>query len=70
MRRLSEPQQRVLNRLAKMDSFCPGLSDDPMLPDVRRILDDLVKNKRVTVTDTQDGPSYSLSAIGRQEVER
>lgn len=68
MRKLSNTETEVLQKLAEHGSYCPGKdSGGLVLSAVRQALDALAKRKLVLVEDTDDGPRYSLSDLGIAE---
>lgn len=71
MKKLSGAEHAALYFLDRDGPICPGDAIDTERGQiVKAVFDSLVKKKRATVEATDDGPSYSISAIGREEVSR
>ena len=71
MKKLTDIELAALYFLDRDGPICPGdavQSEAGQI--VKAVFDSLVKKKRAHVEMTDDGPSYSLSAIGRDEVNR
>lgn len=69
MRKLTDIERAALYFLDRDGPCCPGDAVDTEAGQiVKAVFDSLVKKKRATVEMTDDGPSYSISAIGRQEI--
>lgn len=68
MRKLTIPEQNACRFLAKYrDGYCPGLEQTRAAIEVQRVLDSLVKKRRAFVTTGDDGPVYSLTAMGEAD---
>lgn len=68
MRKLTEYHRLLLGLIAESGgSYCPDIELDPSR---QRLLDELVKMKRLTV-EANDGapPRYSLTAQGRSDAQ-
>lgn len=71
MKKLTDMELAALYFLDRDGPCCPGDAVDTEAGQiVKAVLDSLVKKKRATVDGTDDGPIYSISAIGREEVSR
>lgn len=69
MRKITDIERAALYFLDRDGPCCPGDAVDTEAGQiVKAVFDSLVKKKRATVEMTDDGPSYSISAIGRQEI--
>jgi hypothetical protein len=70
MRKLTLTEQAAMYFLERDGPLCPGLdATSAASQKVIRVLDSLVKKKRAVVEMTDDGPRYSLSALGREELQ-
>ncbi len=68
MRKLTTPEQNACRFLSQYrNGFCPGLDKSAAALEVYRVLDSLVKKKRAFVTTGDDGPVYSLTALGEAD---
>jgi hypothetical protein len=71
MKKLTDMERAALYFLNRDGPICPGDAVQTEAGQiVKSVFDSLVKKKRANVEMTDDGPSYSISAIGRQEVAR
>lgn len=71
MKKLTDMERAALFFLDRDGPICPGDAVDTEKGQiVKAVFDSLVKKKRATVEGTDDGPSYSISAIGREEINR
>lgn len=69
MRKLTDTERAALYFLDRDGPICPGDAVETEAGQiVKAVFDSLVKKKRAAVEMTDDGPSYSISAIGRQEI--
>jgi hypothetical protein len=65
MRKITLQQQVLLKLIDRTGgSYCPP---DDIAPEGVRLLDDLVKAKRLAVEPTDGGPRYHLTAQGRED---
>lgn len=65
MRKLDHDERTYLDLISRVGgSFCPHSDADPGRI---KVLNDLVKAKRLRVESTDDGPRYHLTAQGRAD---
>ena len=68
MRKLTLPESNACRFLRKHGAWTPGdVLSAKGGDDVRAILDKLAKKGRVSVEPTDDGPRYSLTALGEAD---
>lgn len=69
MKKLTSDEQHALIILSKYPSFVPGdAADSELGQQLVGLLKSLVRKGRATVSDTDDGPSFKVSAQGQLEV--
>lgn len=65
MKRLTDPEINACRFLSKHGPYTPGdAAQAKGGPEVVAVLNSLVKKRRVSVEQTDDGPRYSLTAQG------
>ena len=73
MKKLNPVEQNAIKFLNREGSYCPGVIDPGshgmVAGEIRRVLDGLVRKKRVWSEETDDGPRYHLTAQGRADAE-
>lgn len=69
MRKLDAPENTALHLLAKNGPLIPGRDRFAAWKGAGliRALDGLVKKGRVSIEETDDGPRYSLTALGEAD---
>ncbi len=69
MKKLTPQEQAAVYFLHRDGPCCPGDGANSEAGQiVKSVLDSLVKKRRATVELSDDGPVYTLSAIGREEL--
>lgn len=69
-RKLTLTEQSAVYFLDRDGPCCPGSEGDAKRQMVRSVLDGLVRKKFAVVEMTDDGPRYSLSALGVEYASR
>ena len=69
MRKLSDDDLHILSVVEKHERICIGLPVDPDWAPIAEHLRRLAKWKYLIEDATDDGPAYSLSQAGRENLE-
>lgn len=71
MKKLTPVEQYALKFLSRVGTYCPGTDarglEGVTLAEIRRVLTGLERKKRAISEPTDDGPAFTLTALGRSE---